>query len=76
MAEENIQPSCSSIPAPDLTDFSEDETSDRELESFTFFNGMILEFCNKKRPTLQGIADEFKKFCIENSDCKGHNLSV
>ena len=79
MAEENIQPSCSSIPAPAFTDFSEDETSDRELESFTLFNGMVLEFCNEKKKDLpwKEIADEFKKeFCIEDSDCKGHDLSV
>ena len=39
---------------------------------------MVLEFCNDKKdlPWKQ-IADEFKKeFCIEDSDCKGHDLSV
>ena len=78
MAEESIQPSCSSIPALAFTNFSEDETSDRELESFTLFNAMVLEFCNDKKdlPRKQ-IADKFKKeFCIEDSDCKGHDLSV
>ena len=31
----------------------------------------------KKRPTLEGIADEFKEeFCIEDSNCRGHDLSV
>ena len=54
MAEENIQPSCSSIPAPAFTDFSEDETGDKEFVSLTLFNGMVLEFCNEKRPTLEG----------------------
>ena len=79
MAEENIQPSCSSILAPAFTDFSEDETSDREFESFTLFNGMVLEFCNEKKKDLhwKEIADEFKEeFCIEVSNCKGHDLSV
>ena len=52
MADENIQPSCSSIPAPAFTDFSEDETSDREFESFTLFNGMVFEFCNEKKTYL------------------------
>ena len=52
MAEENIQPSCSSIPAPAFTEFSEDETSDREFESFTLFNGMVFEFCNEKETYL------------------------
>ena len=54
MTEENIQPSCSSIAAPAFTDFSEDETSDREHESFTLSNGMVFEFKMKKRPTLEG----------------------
>ena len=78
MAEENIQPSCSSIPDPAFTDFSEDENSDRRLENFTLLNGMVLEFCNeKKRLPWKEIADELKKeFCIEDSDCKGHDLSV
>ena len=48
-AEENIQPSCSRNLAPVLTDFSEDETSDREHKSFTLFNGMVLEFDNENR---------------------------
>ena len=78
MAEENIQPSCSSIPAPAFTDFSEDETSDGEFESFTLFNGMVFEFCNEKKDLpWKEIADEFKEeFCIEDCNCKGHALSV
>ena len=78
MAEENIQPSCSSTQAPVLTDFSEDETSDRELENFTLTNGMVLEFYNENKDLpWKEMVDEFKKeFCTEDSDCKGHDLSV
>ena len=49
MAEGNIQPSFSSTLAPVLTDFSEDETTDREHESLTLFNGMVLEFYYEKK---------------------------
>ena len=39
---------------------------------------MVLEFCNEKGDLpWKEIANEYKKeFCIEDSDCKGHDLSV
>ena len=39
---------------------------------------MVLEFCkDKKDLPWKQIADEFKKeFCIKDSDCKGHDISV
>ena len=42
---------------------------------------MVLEFCNEKKDLpsvpLKEIADELnEEFCIKDSNCKGHDLSV